>query len=381
VYLFFVTLVYVMHLTNSPTCFAILQEAVTKLMERVYPISAGTHRPLSGVLLKCLAVLCLQHDSIIEVVRGASGQGFIPGYNSLFRLPLEYEARTVGYGFCTDEAFNNDVVTGIPPHMDQLVSIDRLLKEQQSLGGLVKTEHTCLLGSIGGALDEQVSGNGTLSNQVCTLLSEFTSTMIDRLGERGGLVGRGGGGGEEVEIRYEKRDGYVRYCAQLGPYVHVPMSWCFPKGSLQVTFKIWFLPDIIFKVLPIRLLNVLDVKHLERGKVRLHEYGKLMDDMLQHVDVVAMGSRPSDSVVSFWSAQASAAVFDLVRSSYGVSIRRKKKLESLSWITLYKMMVEKNKYEEKLMLFKNGIAKTSWWFRTSSCVTFYASLQSCPPPK
>jgi hypothetical protein len=65
-----------MPLTISPSCFAILQEAVTKLMERVYPISAGTPRPWIGVLLKCLAVLCLHHDSIIEVVRGASGQGF-----------------------------------------------------------------------------------------------------------------------------------------------------------------------------------------------------------------------------------------------------------------------------------------------------------------
>jgi hypothetical protein len=47
-----------------------------------------------------------------------------------------------------------------------------------------------------------------------------------------------------------------------------------------VAFKNWFLPDIIFKVLPIRLLNVLDVKHLARGEVRLHGYGKLMDAML-----------------------------------------------------------------------------------------------------
>jgi hypothetical protein len=86
-----------MYLTNSPTCFAILQEAVTKLMERVYPIYDGTPRPLIGVLLKCLAVLCLHHASIIEVVCGASGQGFIPGCNFLFRHPLEYEARTVGF--------------------------------------------------------------------------------------------------------------------------------------------------------------------------------------------------------------------------------------------------------------------------------------------
>jgi hypothetical protein len=131
-----------MHLTNSPICFAILQEAVTKLMERVYPISTGTPRPLIGVLLNFLAVLCLHHASIIEVVRGASGQGFVPGYNSLFCRPLESEAKTVGYGFCTDEAFKNDVVTGIPPHVDQLVIMDRLLKEQHSLGNLVKTGHT-----------------------------------------------------------------------------------------------------------------------------------------------------------------------------------------------------------------------------------------------
>jgi hypothetical protein len=132
--------------------------------------------------------------------------------------------------------------------------------------------------------------------------------------------------------------------------VNVPMLWCFPKGILQVAFKNWFLPDIIFKVLPIRLLNVLDVKNLARGEVRLHEYGKLMDVMLQHVDVVAMGSPPSDSVILFWSAQAFAAVFDLVRSSYGIISRRKKRLDFMSCITLYKMMVEINKYEEKLIL-------------------------------
>jgi hypothetical protein len=154
-----------------------------------------------------------------------------------------------------------------------------------------------------------------------------------------------GGGNEEEGISYEKRDGYVRYCARRGKFLRVPMSWCFPKGSLQVAFKNRFLPDIIFKMLPIRLLNVLDVKHLARRKVWFHEYGKLMDVMFQQVDVMAMGSRPSDSIVSCWSAQASAAVFDLVRSSDGIISRRKKRLESLSWITLYKMMVEKNKYE------------------------------------
>jgi hypothetical protein len=73
--------------------------------------------------------------------------------------------------------------------------MDRLFKQQQSLGDLVKAEHTCLLESIGGALDERVSVNGISSNQVRTLLSEFTSTVIDRLGEWGGLGRSGGGGG------------------------------------------------------------------------------------------------------------------------------------------------------------------------------------------
>jgi hypothetical protein len=196
VYLVFPFL-YVMPLTSSPTCFDILQEAINKLMEIVYPISDGIPRPLIGVLLKYLAVLCLHHDSIIEVVSGASGQGFIPGYNSLFRIPLESETRTVGYGFFTDKAFKNDVVIGIRPHVDQLVSMDHLLKEQQSLGDLVKTEHTYLLKSIVDALDEGVSGNVISSNQVRTLLPQFTSTMIDRLGERGG------GGDEEEGIPYE----------------------------------------------------------------------------------------------------------------------------------------------------------------------------------
>jgi hypothetical protein len=138
--------------------------------------------------------------------------------------------------------------------------------------------------------------------------------------------------------------------------VRVPMLWFFPKGSFQVAFKNWFLPDIIFKVLPISLLNVLDVNHLATGGVRLHEYGKMMDVILQHVDVVAMGYRPSESVVLCWSAQASAAVFDLVRSSDGIISRRKKRLESLSWITLYKMMVEIKKYEEKLMMLEIVVA-------------------------
>jgi hypothetical protein len=112
-------------------------------------------------------------------------------------------------------AFKNDVVTGIPPHVDQLVSMDRLLKEQHSLGDLFKTEHTYLLESIIDALDEQVSRNGISSNQVRTLLSEFTSTMIDRLGRswRGGRERAAGEDDKEEGIPYEKRDGYVRYCA------------------------------------------------------------------------------------------------------------------------------------------------------------------------
>jgi hypothetical protein len=123
-------------------------------MKRLNPFSAGTPQPLTGALLNCIAVLCLHHDSIIEVVCGDSGQGFFPGYNSMFLRPLESEAITVGYGFCTDEDLKNDVVTGIPPHVDQLDSMGRLLKEQQGLGDLVKTEHTSLLESIVDALNE-----------------------------------------------------------------------------------------------------------------------------------------------------------------------------------------------------------------------------------
>jgi hypothetical protein len=127
------------------------------------------------------------------------------------------------------------------------------------------------------------------------------------------------------------------------------MSWCFPNWSLQVAFKNWWLPAVIFRVVPIRLLNVFDVKHLAMGKVWLHDYGKLIDVMLQHVDMVAMGYQPCDSVVSFWSDQAYAAVFDLVCSSDGIGARRNKRLESLYWITIYKMTLEVNKYDEKLM--------------------------------
>jgi hypothetical protein len=47
----FCSFLYIMPLTSSPTCFSILQEAVMKLMERVYPISVGTPRPLIGVLI------------------------------------------------------------------------------------------------------------------------------------------------------------------------------------------------------------------------------------------------------------------------------------------------------------------------------------------
>jgi hypothetical protein len=72
--------------------------------------------------------------------------------------------------------------------------------------------------------------------------------------------------------------------------------------------------------------------------------------------MLAIGSRLSDSIIMFWSDQFSAAVFDLVRSSDGICSRRKKRLKSLSWITLYKMMVEINKYEEKLMMLEMVVA-------------------------
>jgi hypothetical protein len=77
------------------------------------------------------------------------------------------------------------------------------------------------------------------------------------------------------------------------------MSWCFSYGSLQVAFKNWWLPDVIIKVFPIRLLNVLGVNHLARGAVWLHECGTLVDVKMWHVDVdvVEMGYQPSDSII------------------------------------------------------------------------------------
>jgi hypothetical protein len=97
----------------------------------------------------------------------------------------------------------NDIVSDIPPHSDQLVSIDHLLKEQHSLGDIVKTEHTSLLRSIVGSLDELVTFNVIYSIQVRTFLSEFNSTIIQRLNERGAGTSWCGGGGE-VGLPYKK---------------------------------------------------------------------------------------------------------------------------------------------------------------------------------
>jgi hypothetical protein len=73
----------------------------------------------------------------------------------------------------------------------------------------------------------------------------------------GGLVVQGGDvielGGEdtELDIPYERRKGYIRFRAERGRFVCVPLSWCFPNGSLQVAFLNWWLPDVTFKVVPI----------------------------------------------------------------------------------------------------------------------------------
>jgi hypothetical protein len=41
-------------------------------------------------------------------------------------------------------------------------------------------------------------------------------------------------------------------------------------------------------------------------------------------------------------------MFDLVLSSDGIVTRQHKLLEYLSWITIYKMLIEVNKYDEEL---------------------------------
>jgi hypothetical protein len=101
--------------------------------------------------------------------------------------------------------------------VDQLVSMDRLLKEQHSLGDIVKTEHSALLDSIFVALNERVTGNGISSNQVRTLLDEFSSTIMQMLVKWGGAWSvregaRTSGGGNEVGVSYDKRQGYLIYC-------------------------------------------------------------------------------------------------------------------------------------------------------------------------
>jgi hypothetical protein len=47
--------------------------------------------------------------------------------------------------------------------------------------------------------------------------------------------------------------------------VHVPMAWWFPRGGCKWHIRTVILPDIIFKVLTILILNILDVKQLSRG--------------------------------------------------------------------------------------------------------------------
>jgi hypothetical protein len=101
-----------------------------------------------------------------------------------------------------------DFMTGIHPHVDQLVSMYRLLKEQHSLGELVKTEHSTLLVLIVAALDARVIGKAISYNQVRTLFDKCSLTTMQRLGEGGGVIELEEE--KEVGIPYEKLEGYIR---------------------------------------------------------------------------------------------------------------------------------------------------------------------------
>jgi hypothetical protein len=147
----------------------------------------------------------------------------------MFHHLIGFKAQTVGYGFYTDKVFMNDVVTGIPPRVDQLVIMDHLLKEQHSLGDIVKAEHSTMLDSIFFALDERVTGNDILSNQV--ILCSMNSVPPTCRGLARGGLGRSGRGRERagvedngVGVPYEKREGYIRLFGQRGRGVRVPMS-------------------------------------------------------------------------------------------------------------------------------------------------------------
>jgi hypothetical protein len=109
-------------------------------------------------------------------------------------------------------------------------------------------------------LSEYGVNSGSLSEErVQHIFKEFYSKMESALGR---LVGTGDRAQEVVTERVEDCSGYQLHLYG-GRFHRVPASWKFPKCGVHDVWRQWWVGDTVLQVPPLKLINTIDVKHLD----------------------------------------------------------------------------------------------------------------------
>jgi hypothetical protein len=104
-----------------------------------------------------------------------------------------------------------------------------------------------------------VNSGSLLEERVQFIFQEFYKKMELALGRFDGLVDR------VQEVVNERVEDYSGYQLNMygGKFHRVPSTWKFPKCGVHDVWRQWWIGDTVLQVPPLKLISIVDVKHLD----------------------------------------------------------------------------------------------------------------------
>ena len=156
--------------------------------------------------------------------------------------------------------WNDDihVFTGVPPHI-------ALLQELR----IVRIDQIKLIDSFVDKVKEAletfgVNADRLSENRLRTVLDEFRQQLREQMGNLDAVtnINNNINNVRGNNDRTETGEGYLLHYYN-GKYHRVPQNWRFPRCGLQDLWRQWWIGDNIKNVPPLRLLQTIDIKHLD----------------------------------------------------------------------------------------------------------------------
>lgn len=206
-------------------------------------------------------------------------------------------------------------ITGVPPHVSLLCSMEQLLRQQSILPNLIAEK-------VQQVFESRVIQNGGITAaQVLAIVTQQLQSIVTSNNNRVDPSPQSSG--------VTNQQSRVMLHFYGGRFNLLPESFVkFPSMTLGNLITRWLIPDVEHSIPPFRILRAEDVRGVIRGKKSLHEMKRVMKFVREYGEEANVWLEP-------WDTHRVTALISSVHSRFHVERRRN---QQITWHTVYRSL-------------------------------------------